>query len=232
MHPYLTDKRSVSEGDWNTILKAAFESAHEKGVPPSFELRKWIESAKDDQDIPEFPSQQVNRSKMDVVATWISETKLNEILMRRTLDSVSVTLHRRGDDKLIGDLAGRKLSAGQKATTILSLILAYGDDPIIIDQPEDDLDNEFVYEQLVPMLREAKERRQIILATHNANIPVNGDAELIVPLEISDEAGAQKLVGGELALGSLDKKPVQAAVELILEGSVEAFKRRRERYGI
>lgn len=143
-----------------------------------------------------------------------------------------MTLHRRSDDKLVGDLAGRKLSAGQKATTILSLILAYGNDPIIIDQPEDDLDNEFVYEQLVPILRDAKERRQFILATHNANIPVNGDAELIVPLEIYNEAGSQKTVGGELALGSLDKRPVQAAVELILEGSVEAFKRRKERYGI
>ena len=232
LRPHLTDKRSVSEGDWNIVLKAVFDSALKKGVPPSVVLKEWIEASKNDQEIPEFPRQHVNQSKMRVVASWISETKLNEILALRTLDSVSVTLHRRSDDKLIGDLAGRKLSAGQKATTILSLILAYGDDPIIIDQPEDDLDNEFVYDQLVPMLRDAKERRQVILATHNANIPVNGDSELIVPLEIRDECGTQKIIDQELALGSLDKRPVQAAVELILEGSVEAFKRRKERYGI
>ncbi len=232
LRPHLSDKRSVSESDWNMILEAVFNCAGKKNVPPSFILKEWIEASQENQPIPDFPEVLVNLSKMSVVASWISETKLNMILAQRTLDSVSVSLHRRSDDKLIGDLAGRRLSAGQKATTILSLILGYGNDPIIIDQPEDDLDNEFVYEQLVPMIRHAKERRQIIVVTHNANIPVNGDAELIVPLEIRDESGAQKLIDGKLALGSLDKKPVRAAVELILEGSVEAFKRRRERYGI
>jgi ABC-type cobalamin/Fe3+-siderophores transport system ATPase subunit len=129
-------------------------------------------------------------------------------------------------------LVGRKLSAGQKATTVLSLLLAEGTCPIIIDQPEDDLDNEFVFEQLVPMLRFSKEKRQIIVVTHNANIPVNGDAELIVPLEVRDSRGAQKVIDQELTVGALDRLPVQRAVELILEGSSEAFRRRREKYGV
>lgn len=232
MKPFLLDKRSISENDWATILKAIFDSALNEKIPPSLVLRKWIEESEAGEDVSDFPSSEVNVSKMKIIASWISETSLNEILMQRTLDSVLVTLHRRSDGKEIGDLAGRKLSAGQKATTILSMILAHGESPIIIDQPEDDLDNEFVFDQLVPMLREAKERRQIILATHNANIPVNGDAELIVPLAIFEEEGAQKLIDGILAVGSLDKRSVQQAVELILEGSVEAFKKRQERYGI
>lgn len=232
MQPYLVDRRSVSEDDWDAVMRSIQSVAKERKIPPSFVLKEWIELANIDGEITGFPSDRVSRSKILTIASWISETQLNDILAKRTLDSVSVTLHRRIDGKLIGDLVGRKLSAGQRATTILSLLLAHGTNPIVIDQPEDDLDNEFVYEQLVPMLRKAKERRQIILATHNANIPVNGDAELILPLAIENEAGAQKKIDGVLALGSLDKPPVQEAVELILEGSVEAFKKRQERYGI
>jgi len=123
------------------------------------------------------------------------------------------------------------LSAGQRATAVLTIILAIGDSPILIDQPEDDLDNEFVYQQLVPVLRASKENRQIIVATHNANIPVNGDAELIVPLEVSGSRGTQKSIKGVSCVGALDKKTVQTAVEEILEGSAEAFQRRKEKYG-
>jgi hypothetical protein len=72
------------------------------------------------------------------------------------LPAAVISLHRREDGLEVGDLSGHKLSAGQKATTVLSLPLAEGTCPIIIDQPEDDLDNEFVFEQLVPMLRASK----------------------------------------------------------------------------
>jgi hypothetical protein len=70
------------------------------------------------------------------------------------------------------------------------------------------------------------------VVTHNANVPVNGDAELIIPLEVKESRGAQKIIDNESAVGALDKYPVQRAVELILEGSSEAFRRRREKYGI
>jgi predicted ATPase len=103
--------------------------------------------------------------------------------------------------------------------------------PIVIDQPEDDLDNEFVFEQLVLMLRSSKEKRQIIVVTHNANLLVNGDAELIVPLKVRDSRDTQKVIDQELTVGALDRLQVQRAVELILEGSSEAFRRRREKYG-
>ena len=116
-------------------------------------------------------------------------------------------------------------SIGQRSTAILSLLLSAGSDPIILDQPEDDLDNQYVYNVVVDLLRRKKFSRQIIIATHNANIPVNGDAELIVALGVQNQSGTV------LCQGSIDEDPVKRCVSLIMEGSVEAFRRRRDRYG-
>lgn len=116
-------------------------------------------------------------------------------------------------------------SVGEKSTAILSLLLSAGDQPIIIDQPEDDLDNQYVYNVVVDLLRRRKFSRQVIIATHNANIPVNGDAELIVAL------GAENRLGKVLDLGGIDEPDIKDQVSLIMEGSAEAFRLRRERYG-
>ena len=116
-------------------------------------------------------------------------------------------------------------SVGEKSTAILSLLLSAGDQPIIIDQPEDDLDNQYVYNVVVDLLRRRKFSRQVIIATHNANIPVNGDAELIVAL------GATDRLGKALDSGSIDQPEIKALVSVIMEGSAEAFRLRRERYG-
>ena len=116
-------------------------------------------------------------------------------------------------------------SVGEKSTAILSLLLSAGEQPIIIDQPEDDLDNQYVYNVVVDLLRRRKFSRQVIIATHNANIPVNGDAELIVAL------GTRDRVGEVLGSGSIDEPEVKDRVSIIMEGSAEAFRLRRERYG-
>ncbi len=116
-------------------------------------------------------------------------------------------------------------SVGEKSTAILSLLLSAGDQPIIIDQPEDDLDNQYVYNVVVDLLRRRKFSRQVIIATHNANIPVNGDAELIVAL------GVKKRLGVVLGAGSIDRPEIKDLVSVIMEGSAEAFRLRRERYG-
>jgi len=116
-------------------------------------------------------------------------------------------------------------SVGQRSTAILSLLLSAGNQPIIIDQPEDDLDNQYVYNVVVDLLRRRKFSRQVIIATHNANIPVNGDAELIVALEAENRLG--KVIGA----GNIDRLDVKDHVSSIMEGSAEAFRLRRERYG-
>jgi ATPase subunit of ABC transporter with duplicated ATPase domains len=82
-----------------------------------------------------------------------------------------------------------QLSKGQRATALLLLLLGASSAPLIIDQPEDDLDNRFVYEGIVTKLRELKGSRQIIVSTHNANVPVLGDAELIIALEGDGQHG-------------------------------------------
>jgi len=124
-----------------------------------------------------------------------------------------------------------ELSTGQKATAVLLLLLLESDAPLIVDQPEDDLDNRFITEGVVPRMREEKRRRQFIFSTHNANIPVLGDAELILGLKAQGEAehGTAKIPTEYM--GSIDSKQVRELVEEILEGGREAFEMRRLKYG-
>lgn len=123
------------------------------------------------------------------------------------------------------------LSTGQKATAVLLLLLLESEAPLIVDQPEDDLDNRFITEGVVPRMREEKQRRQFLFSTHNANIPVLGDAELILGLSARGEAeGGHAKIAPE-HMGSIDSQAVRELVEDILEGGKEAFERRRQKYG-
>lgn len=123
-----------------------------------------------------------------------------------------------------------QLSKGQKATAILLLLLLENDAPLIVDQPEDDLDNRFITDGIVPRMREEKHRRQFIFSTHNANIPVLGDAELIVGLSALGEAGEGHARILPEQVGSIDSPRVCALVEEILEGGKAAFELRRRKY--
>ena len=124
-----------------------------------------------------------------------------------------------------------ELSTGQKATAVLLLLLLESDAPLIVDQPEDDLDNRFITEGVVPRIREEKRRRQFIFATHNANIPVLGDAELILGLTPSGEAEGGRASIRPEHVGSIDAPAVRELVEDILEGGKDAFETRRRKYG-
>lgn len=95
---------------------------------------------------------------------------------------------------------------------------------MILDQPEDDLDNRLVYELIVGRLKRAKETRQIIAVTHNANIPVNGDAEYIVSL--NSESKELKV----LYTGTVDRPKIKKEICDVMEGSEHAFKMRARRY--
>ena len=101
---------------------------------------------------------------------------------------------------------------------------------IAFDQPEDDLDNKFIYEDIVTKLRQEKERRQFLVATHNANIPVLGDAELILVMKAETQNGG--LRGRVERSGSIDDPDLKEAVELVLEGGKQAFELRKLKYGI
>ena len=124
------------------------------------------------------------------------------------------------------------LSTGQKATAVLLLLLLESEAPLVVDQPEDDLDNRFITEGVVPIMREEKRLRQFVFSTHNANIPVLGDAELILGLTAAGEGNreGQAKIATE-HMGSIDSKPVRELVEEILEGGKDAFEMRRSKYG-
>ncbi len=135
-------------------------------------------------------------------------------------DKVTIELKVNGDFKPI-----EELSVGQKATALLLLLFAYENRILIFDQPEEDLDNRFIYEDVVKILRELKGKRQIIVATHNANIPVIGDSELIYVLEAKNDKC--EIVDR----GSVDKDSIKQHIKHIMEGGEEAFKLRIEKYG-
>lgn len=120
-----------------------------------------------------------------------------------------------------------RLSVGQKGTVYLCLKLATQPftQPLIFDQPEDDLDNEFIVEELVEIFRGIKQFRQVILVTHNANLVVNADAEQVIVAE--NDNGVLRYTSG-----SLESVETNKAVRRILEGGDEAFLKRELRYNL
>ena len=123
------------------------------------------------------------------------------------------------------------LSTGQKATAVLLLLLLEAEAPLVVDQPEDDLDNRFITEGIVPTMKDEKRKRQFLFSTHNANIPVLGDAELILGLTAGsmDDSLQSRVDPGHM--GSIDDRSVREMVEEILEGGKVAFEMRRLKYG-
>lgn len=115
------------------------------------------------------------------------------------------------------------LSTGQRCTTILPILLTQSERPLLVDQPEDNLDNAFVYETIVRALRTIKGSRQVIFVTHNPNIPVLGEAERVFVFSSDGQHSTLKQVG------TVDECREQ--IERILEGGREAFLLRKARYG-
>jgi predicted metal-dependent phosphoesterase TrpH/energy-coupling factor transporter ATP-binding protein EcfA2 len=123
------------------------------------------------------------------------------------------------------------LSTGQKATAVLLLLLLDSDAPLVVDQPEDDLDNRFITDSIVPRMRDEKRRRQFVFATHNANIPALGDAEQIIGLTARGDASRGRGGLSQKHMGSIDTPVVRELVEELLEGGRRAFEQRRRKYG-
>jgi hypothetical protein len=124
----------------------------------------------------------------------------------------------------------KDLSTGQKATAMLYLLLIDSEAPLVVDQLEDNLDNRFISEGIVPKIKSEKRRRQFIFATHNANVPVLGDAELILGFSAVGEAGDGHLELAPERCGSIDTPAVAGLIE-VLEGGKDAFTTRRLKYG-
>jgi len=157
----------------------------------------------------------------------LGETQLMELELIDLSDRVDLQLNVSHDlaDERYRSL--HQLSTGQQCTAILHLLLLENADPLILDQPEDNLDNAFIAERIVTELRAAKTERQFIFATHNANIPVFGDAEWIGVFSASDEQGHLRAADQ----GSIDVPAIRDQAARILEGGEDAFRQRQDKYG-
>jgi ABC-type lipoprotein export system ATPase subunit len=150
--------------------------------------------------------------------------EMEELALPDTIKMELNVAHSEGEENY-RDL--ERLSTGQQCTAILHLLLLDNKDPLILDQPEDNLDNAFIADRIVTELRQAKLGRQFLFATHNANIPVFGDAEWIGVLNVVDDKG-------EIPVdqqGAIDQPAIQKLAANILEGGESAFNQRREKYG-
>lgn len=121
------------------------------------------------------------------------------------------------------DIGVDRLSVGQKATVLIKIYLKHGTNPIIIDSHDDHLDNQFIMEELIPALREAKKHRQIVLVSNNANVVVNSDAEQIIIATYAQ--GNISYVSGSLENPALREEALK-----VLEGGEQAFRKRQEKY--
>ena len=151
----------------------------------------------------------LNPEAIDRIDAWFPE------------DSLDVQYNATGEGENF--LSIEEGSPGQKTAALLAFLLSYGDEPLILDQPEDDLDNLLIYDLIVTQLRSMKRHRQIIVVTHNANIVVNGDSELVVALAPCH--GETK----KNCNGSLQEKKVRETICTIMEGGSKAFEDRYRR---
>jgi len=118
------------------------------------------------------------------------------------------------------------LSGGRRVAVLLSLLLESDDPtPLFIDQPEDELDNRFLNETIIPALHRLKGKRQVVVATHNANIVVNGDADQVIALEADARRGRVDVSG------AIEDPAVRDAILRTLDGGEDAFRLRRAKYG-
>ena len=137
-------------------------------------------------------------------------------------DGLNVEYSRQGDGKDFEPIG--QASAGQRSAAMLAFLLAYGDEPLVLDQPEDDLDNHLIYDLVVRQIRENKLRRQIIVVTHNPNIVVNGDAEMLHAMDFEGQCAVSEA-------GSLQDQKIRDTICIVMEGGREAFESRYRRLG-
>lgn len=153
----------------------------------------------------------------------LSRSELQEIDLWFPDDLVEI---RYRSDSTAGWTSISEGSPGQRTAALLAFILTIGTEPLILDQPEDDLENQLISSLIVKTLHSIKENRQVIVVTHNANIVVNANSENVIVLKRTASGAAIR------ARGALEKQEVREAVCEILEGGEPAFRRRFERLGI
>lgn len=152
----------------------------------------------------------------------ITKIKRYELLALRCSDRYVIEAHTDGDSYL----PLKQLSGGKRISVLLSLLLETSDErPLVIDQPEDELDNQFLIETILPALKKLRGKRQVIIATHNANIVVNGDADMVIQLDATAHRGRVACAG------AIEEPAVRDAIVRTVDGGTESFRLRKRKYG-
>ncbi len=212
------------------LLKCRLEGVGEKRLSwfdqcQTFSLSELVSTAKQGADalVEKYKDAGIPRQTAEAIA-GLSSRRLRELEEIALPERLELFLNVASGRTVFREV--NTLSTGQRCTAILHLLLLDNPDPLVIDQPEDNLDNAFIADHIVKVIRTSKTNRQFIFATHNANIPVFGDAEWIGVLSEEDQRAKLK------ACGSIDAPEVKDLAADILEGGREAFNRRREKYGL
>jgi energy-coupling factor transporter ATP-binding protein EcfA2 len=161
----------------------------------------------------------ISKDRAFRVLASLREADLGEIATIDLDDEVQLQLLDGGDYKPFADL-----STGQRCTVILPIILEHRERILTIDQPEDHIDNAFITDTLIAGISRRSRKGQLILSTHNANIPVLGEAEFVVHLESDGRRGFVRTAG------QLDAPKVVNSITTVMEGGVDAFRRRADFY--
>lgn len=200
-------------------------------------FNKWEEAKTPESDLPQLISQ-IKARTLEIARGQVSgnhgafDNRLKKLLETQPAifdqldawwpeDMLRVKYSKDPSSGKFDDL--EKGSAGQKAAAILAFLLSHGNEPLIIDQPEDDLDNALIYDLIVKQIHENKNRRQLVIVTHNPNIVVNGDSELVHVL---------KYEGGQVQIdqqGGLEESSIRESICTIMEGGEDAFDKRYAR---
>lgn len=168
----------------------------------------------------ELASWQTHDRRFESALRRVPPESIDRLALYLPEDTVTVSFH---DSRGSGWRSLEQGSPGQQTASLLAFVLGFGSEPIILDQPEDDLDNTLIYDLLVTRLREAKRKRQVIVVSHNPNIVVHGDAELVLSLEA---AGGQSRI---VCQGGLQERQVRDEICRVMEGGREAFASRFQR---
>jgi len=161
----------------------------------------------------------LNRERVQRIVAQLKESKLEDILLAEIDDEVSLQLLDGSDYKELD-----YLSTGQRCTVVLPIVLQHRNRTLVVDQPEDHLDNGFIVDTLIKVLRDRRKNSQMLIATHNANIPVLGEAERVLVM------GSDGRRGFIQHTGALDDPESVAAITNLMEGGREAFEARARFY--
>ena len=211
----IIQKKQSFDDDINNIINECYIGNIVNNIDELADKFKNINSSKENDS--------AYSAKFNNVIKGLNNEQIAEISMFIPEDYIEIEYKPSGSNEY---KSLKNASAGQRTSAILTFILSDGDKPLILDQPEDDLDNHLIYDLVVERLRICKEKRQIIVVTHNANIPVNGDAELIVAMDSNSRYVKVYKSGG------VEEDELRAEICNVMEGGEKAFLMRANRYRI